>query len=95
MWSCASGVCPHPAAVAAHSNAIYELDWSADGRHLLTAAGDRLIKLWDAESMTLLAEFGRHSRTVKAVTFLPEDSCEWRARDSQGAPGSAVWLSEV
>ncbi|XP_037088394.1 protein lethal(2)denticleless-like [Pollicipes pollicipes] len=70
--------------VAAHTNAVYELDWSADGRHLLSAAGDRAIKLWDSERLTLLAEFRRHSRTVKTVTFLPEDPCVFASGGRDG-----------
>ena len=70
---------PPPPAESAHTNAIYELDWSVDGRHLLSAAGDRAIKLWDAgRLLTPLAEFRRHSRTVKTATFLPHDPCECR-----------------
>ncbi|XP_043227536.1 denticleless protein homolog B-like isoform X2 [Amphibalanus amphitrite] len=74
-------------AEAAHTNAIYELDWSHDGRHLLSAAGDRTVKLWDVgeAQLTQLAVFSRHSRTVKTVTFLQEDPCVFASGGRDGA----------
>ena len=33
-----------------HGKDIYSVDYSADGRHILSGSGDRRAKLWDAVS---------------------------------------------
>ena len=34
----------------AHTGGIYALSWAPDGRHILTASGDKTCKWWDVET---------------------------------------------
>lgn len=42
---------------AAHAGSIYSLSWDPTSRTILTASGDKTVKLWDVESRTLTREF--------------------------------------
>lgn len=41
----------------AHKGGIYAISWSADGKNLLSASGDKTCKLWDVAAATLVTEF--------------------------------------
>jgi WD40 repeat protein len=44
-------------AEGAHGGGIYACSWSADGKRLLTASGDKTCKIWDAETRGLISTF--------------------------------------
>jgi WD40 repeat protein len=48
------------------------MDYSADGRLLVTGAFDGLVKLWDAETGKLMRAFSGHSGGVVGVHFTPD-----------------------
>ncbi|KAJ1927571.1 hypothetical protein IWQ60_002828 [Tieghemiomyces parasiticus] len=57
----------------AHANAIFDVQWHADGRRALSAAGDQTIKLWDVETHQCTARFPAHEGSVKACAWNPTE----------------------
>ncbi|MSU62366.1 MAG: DUF1553 domain-containing protein [Pedosphaera sp.] len=53
----------------AHSDAVFDIDFSRDGRRLVTAGGDRLIKVWDASTRKEMASLEGHTAQVLAAAF--------------------------
>jgi WD40 repeat protein len=53
----------------AHADAIYDLDISRDGQHLVTAGGDRLVKVWDLHAQKEIATLEGHTAQVLACAF--------------------------
>lgn len=41
----------------AHKGGIYAICWSADGKNILSASGDKTCKLWDVAASSLVTEF--------------------------------------
>ena len=53
----------------AHEDTIFDMDLSRDGKQLVTAGGDKLIKVWDLASKKEQARLERHTAQVLAVAF--------------------------
>ena len=53
----------------AHSDTIFDFDFSPDGAQLVTAGGDKLIKVWELASKKELARLEGHSAQVLGVAF--------------------------
>lgn len=53
----------------AHSDIIYDVEFSRDGQRIVTAGGDRLIKVWDTASQKEIATLEGHTAQVLAVAF--------------------------
>ncbi len=53
----------------AHSDTIFDLDFSLDGTQLVTASGDKLIKVWELASKKELARLEGHTAQVLGVAF--------------------------
>ncbi|KAI9480477.1 MAG: WD40-repeat-containing domain protein [Benjaminiella poitrasii] len=54
-----------------HRHALTDVKWSPDDTMLVTASNDRLIRLWDMNIQTSLAEFYGHEDIVKSVNWHP------------------------
>jgi WD40 repeat protein len=54
-----------------HSDRVYGLAFSSDGRLLAAAGCDRTVKLWDVESGTMVRSLP-HADEVMAVAFSPD-----------------------
>ena len=52
-----------------HSDTTFDLDFSRDGKQLVTAGGDRLIKVWDLATKKEVARLEGHASQVLAVAF--------------------------
>lgn len=53
----------------AHADSVLGLQFSADGQRLVTAGGDRLVRVWDAATRRELATLEGHTAQVLAVAF--------------------------
>jgi len=53
----------------AHGDTIFDLDFSRDGTQLVTAGGDKLIKVWELASRKELARIEGHTAQVLGVAF--------------------------
>src|SRR5436190_5271487 len=53
----------------AHGDTIFDMDFSRDGTQLVTAGGDKLIKVWELASKKELARLEGHSTQVLSVAF--------------------------
>ncbi len=54
---------------SAHDDTIFALDVSRDGTRLVTAGGDKVIKIWDLAARKELARLEGHGAQVLAVAF--------------------------
>jgi WD40 repeat protein/serine/threonine protein kinase len=59
-------------ALAGHSEPIYSIAWSPDGRTIATGATDREIRLWDAETGAQLGVLRGHGIWVTTLAFSPD-----------------------
>jgi WD40 repeat protein len=53
----------------AHTDTIFDLDFSRDGQQLVTAGGDRLLKIWDIATQKERARLEGHTSQVLGVAF--------------------------
>ncbi|KAJ3146655.1 hypothetical protein HDU89_006127 [Geranomyces variabilis] len=58
----------------AHHNAIFDICWSADDRHLVSAAGDQTVRIWDVETQKCTTVFKGHNCSIKSVANHPNNS---------------------
>ncbi len=58
----------------AHDDTIFAMALSSDGKHLATAGGDKLVKLWDPATGKELARLEGHSSQVLSLAFHPDGS---------------------
>ncbi len=55
---------------AAHAAAVTSVDWSQDGKHLVTSSRDRMAKSFEAQKGDVVTSFADHERTVASVRSL-------------------------
>jgi WD40 repeat protein len=70
VWDVASG--KEVLALRGHSRRIIAATFGADGKRLVTAGGDGLVKFWDFPSGREVLTLGGHARPVTAVAFTPD-----------------------
>ncbi|KAJ8269858.1 hypothetical protein GJAV_G00107610 [Gymnothorax javanicus] len=58
----------------AHDNAIFDLSWVPGEPKLVTASGDQLAMLWDAQEGEALGIFKGHLCSLKSVAFAPRQT---------------------
>ncbi|MBL8324172.1 MAG: TIR domain-containing protein [Rubrivivax sp.] len=56
----------------AHGDAVWNAQFSPDGRTLVTASADNTARLWDAETGSPVGEEMRHEGTVASARFSPD-----------------------
>ncbi|KAJ3052975.1 hypothetical protein HK097_005284 [Rhizophlyctis rosea] len=52
----------------AHENAIFDIAWTADDTHLVTASGDQTARVWNVETRKVVKIFRGHGCSIKSVT---------------------------
>ncbi len=57
--------------IAAHVDLIHSIEFSPDGKSIVTAAYDRLVKLWNPETGVEVSTLKDHSDAVYGVSFSP------------------------
>lgn len=53
----------------AHADTVFDLEFSHDGKRLVTAGGDRLIRVWDVDRQQEIAALEGHVAQVLTVAF--------------------------
>jgi WD40 repeat protein len=51
----------------AHASAVTSIDWSRDGKTLLSSSRDRMAKSFEAKDGTMLSSFVDNQRTVASI----------------------------
>jgi serine/threonine protein kinase len=77
-WYYLVGLCHQDRLTVQHSGATC-VDWSPDGKHFASGGNDRLVRIWQAASGTLVATLAGHSGQVNALA--------WNGDGSQIATG--------
>jgi WD40 repeat protein len=57
---------------AGHSSTVSSLDWSRDGKFVVTGSWDGTIRLWEAKSLRLIKVMAEETRRVEAVALSPD-----------------------
>ncbi|MBI1784035.1 hypothetical protein HYR69_02735, partial [Candidatus Sumerlaeota bacterium] len=70
LWSAETGEEVHN--LKDHVDAVYDIAFSPDGKHLASASGDRTVKIWDVEFGKRLFTFSDSLGPVQCVTFSPD-----------------------
>src|SRR5947208_98987 len=60
------------ATLKGHTNAVWSVTWSPDGKTLASGSGDMTIKLWDTASGQERATLKGHTDWVISVAFSPD-----------------------
>lgn len=66
---------------------VHSVDWSSDGKRIVTSGSDAVIRFWSTESGSERDALKYHNAAVKQVTFSPDD----RYLASCGAEGIVIW----
>jgi len=72
-----------------HSNVVYAVSWSPDGKRLATGSGDKTAKVWDAETGKELQTLTDHSNSVFCVAWSPDGK---RLATGSGDNTAKVWV---
>ncbi|KAJ3997666.1 hypothetical protein F5050DRAFT_1876401 [Lentinula boryana] len=61
--------------IGGHASVVNAVDFSADGKRIVSASGDRLIRIWNAETGKAIGDpLQGHSGKVTSIVFSPDGS---------------------
>ena len=72
LWDLTEG--QRVATLRGHAGAVFDVEYSPDGKTLASASYDKSIRLWDPLTGAERAALHRHDRWVRAIEFLPDGS---------------------
>ena len=58
----------------AHETPVLRLAWSADGKTVVSTGEDRLVKVWNADAMTIRSQLEKQPDWASGVAILPESA---------------------
>lgn len=68
----------------AHSNAVFDVEWSHSEHKLLTASGDQTLCLWDVNCQKKLLTCKGHTSSVRSVKYRPMDNAVFASGSRDG-----------
>lgn len=72
---------PLPTEPDGHRDAVVWLAVSQDGREIMSASTDRMIKLWDINGKHLIRNLGQHKDMARTALFMPDGATALTAGD--------------
>ena len=69
LWNAANGKLID--SLVGHTNAVSFIQFSPDGKKIITASDDRTAKIWDAATGKLLVDLGGHTFNIRDALFSP------------------------
>jgi DNA-binding beta-propeller fold protein YncE len=72
---------PLPTQSDGHRDAVVWLAVSRDGREVMSASTDRMIKLWDIDGKRLIRNLGEHKDMARTALFMPDGKSALTAGD--------------
>lgn len=57
-----------------HDYWVYAVEFSADGKRVITGSGDKTARIWDVETKECLCQLNGHENYIRGVAFNPVDS---------------------
>ena len=72
---------PLPTEPDGHRDAVVWLAVSADGRNIMSASTDHMIKLWDIAGKRLIRNLGEHKDMARTALFMPDGATALTAGD--------------
>ena len=73
VWDLAAGICRSS---CAHNGSVVSLKWHSVAPIIVSAALDRLVRIWDARSGTLLQSLTGHRDAVTSIELAPLPASE-------------------
>lgn len=83
-----------PRAIGTHAGGIASVDFSPDGKQLVSGGGDKVVRIWDVASGKSLHELKGPTSFTCAARFSP-DGKTVAAAGYESAPGNAIYLFDV
>ena len=63
---------PHYFRTTGHTDAVWAVAVTPDGRHIISGAGDTLVKVWSVANKSLVSTCYGHTRSIRAVAAMPD-----------------------
>jgi WD40 repeat protein len=70
LWDVGTGQCI--GTLDRHTNCVYSVAFSPDGRTLASGSGEQTVKLWDVSTSQWLKTLSGHGKLVWSVAFSPD-----------------------